>query len=299
MAKGNTPGDIVAERIKSRARLTGQPVLALLKRYVLERALYRLVEAYGLGIMLKGSMVAVIDDPETARAAPDIDVHLKAMEDIEKIVPDLLTRTYYDSNSATGLLEDHVRFTSIRVVPLQHSEGAGVKFKIEAMLGATRVNVAIDFGFGHGSMSALEVKKFPAMFKGLPGVLVSCQPAADAIADKIRAMADFGMDNTRVKDLHDVCFRIRNGTFDAEAVARSLAMSGAEFESSPVCVTPEYAAAHEATWQAWLVKAGLKDSRTLAEVVAEIRQPVEAATRAAARLRERARQPALRLVASR
>lgn len=301
MAQGQTPGDKVFERIRSRAKLTGQNTEYLAKRYVLERALYRLAEAYGPKLMLKGSMVAVIDDPDNARPAPDVDVHLKNIEDLQLVIPDLLTRTYYDSASPTGLLEDHVVFSRFKWVPLQHSEGRGVKLKIEAFLGATRVNVAVDFGFGHGSTSALEIKRIPGMFKGLPPVLVSCQPAADALADKLRAMLEFGMDNTRVKDLYDIAFRIRHGSFDGEAVARALAMSGVEIESLPLCVTPEYAERHEATWQSWLAKASLKDSRSLAEVCAEIRQPVEAAARRAARLQRQARSeaPALRLVSSR
>lgn len=76
-------------------------------------------------------------------------------------------------------------------------------------------------------------------------------------------------------------------------------MSGAEVETCPVCVTPEYAVAHEETWQAWVGNVELKDSRKLAEVTAEIRRPVEVATRKAARLQERARQPPLQHVSLR
>ncbi|TGQ83731.1 hypothetical protein EN850_03025 [Mesorhizobium sp. M8A.F.Ca.ET.207.01.1.1] len=124
--------------------------------------------------MLKGSTVAVIDDPKTDRPAPDADVHLKQREDIKMIVPDLLTRTYYDSNSPTGLVEDHVQFTRFSTVLLQHSEGAGIKLRIEAMLGVTRMNFHIDFGFGHGSVTAMEVKRIPGMFKGGPCSSVAC-----------------------------------------------------------------------------------------------------------------------------
>ena len=139
------------------------------------------------------------------------------------------------------------------------------------------------------------------MFKGLRPVLVSCHPAADALADKIKAGLEFRMDSTRVKDLYDIVFRIRHGSFDREAVAKALAMSGVQIESLPLCVTPEYAERHEATGQSWLAKAGLQDSRSLSEVCAEIRQPVEAACRRAARLQRQARNeaPALRLVSSR
>lgn len=199
-------------------------------------------------MMLKGSMVAVVDDPDNARPAPDADVRLKARENIELVVPDLLTRTFYDSENPTGLLEDHVVFTRFRFVPLQHSEGAGVKVKIEAMLGQTRVDTSIDFGIGHGTASALEIKKFPSMFTGLPPLFLSRQPAADALADKIKAMLDFAMDNTRVKDLYGIAAGLRNGTFDVDAVANALRQREVDLET-PACLTAEYADGHQATWE--------------------------------------------------
>lgn len=299
MAKGFSPGDKVADRIRNKAKLAGVHTETLLRRYVLERALYRLVEAYGAKVMLKGSLVAVIDDPDNARPAPDANVHLKAREDIELIIPDRLTRTYYDSSSPTGLLEDHVEFTRLRFETLQHSDEPGVKVRIEARLGQTRVNTSIDMGFGHGSVTAFEVKKFPLMFKGLPPLLVSCQPVADSIADKIKAMYDWGLDNTRVKDVYDIAARIRAGQFDAAEVAKALAFREIDLSAVPAGITDDYAARHEGTWQAWLGKANVKDSRSLADVVAEIRQPVQAALLRAARLRARGREDAprhLRLV---
>jgi hypothetical protein len=167
------------------------------------------------------------------------------------------------------------------------------------MLGQTRVDTAIDFGIGHGNASALEIKRFPAMFKSLPPLYLSCQPAADAMADKIKAMLEFGMDNTRVKDLFDIAARIRNGTFDEDAVAEALAQRDVELGQAPACLSAAYAERHQTTWESWLAKSRLKDSRSLSDVVSEIRRPVEAVLRKAVRLRDRAQQPALRLVSSR
>lgn len=300
MAKGFSQGDKVAERIRCRAKLTGVHTDTLLRRYVLERALHRIVEAYGARVMLKGSMVAFIDDPDSARPVPDIDAHLSQREDVEIVIPDILTRTYYDSSSPTGLLEDHIEFTRFRFEPLQHSGEPGVKIRLEAMLGVTRVNTSIDFGFGHGNVADLEIKRLPPMFKGLPPVVVCCQPVADAMADKLKAMGDWGLDNTRVKDFYDIAARIRAGQFDATAVAAALATRGIDLAAVPVGVTDEYAERHEPTWQAWLRKSGIMDARSLADVVAEIRQPVQAALLRAARIRarEQAEVPALRLVSS-
>jgi hypothetical protein len=305
MAASREPGDKIAERIKARAKSTGGNVDAMLKRYVLERIFYRLAEVYGPRMMVKGSFVEMIDNPDGARPFSDGDVHTKKLEDIERVVPDILTRTFYDSDSPTGLVEDHVTFTSFKFLPLQHSEGHGLKMKVEAMLGITRVNVSVDFGVGHGAVSALEVKRIPPMFAGLPTALVCCQPVADRAADKIRAMLDFGMENTRVKDLYDLCEMVRTGRFDAKAVGRALAARNPQ-GFAPACVTSTYAARHQATWESWVTKMGklgFKDSRTLNDVVQEITQPVLSACREAVRIRlqERKREKAshLRLVHSR
>ena len=288
MAQGFTPGDKVAERIRSKAKLSGIHTDTLLRRYVLERALYRLTEAYGSKLMLKGSMVALIDDPDNARPAPDADVHLRAREDVEAIFPEILTGPHYDSDSPTGLLEDHVVFGRLRFEPLQHSGEPGVKVKFEAWLGQTRVHTHIDVGFGHKVTAPLEIKKVPAVFDGLPPTVVYCQPVADRVADKVRAMFDWGMDNTRVKDVRDIAACIRAGQFDIEDVAHAIAAaceaSGTEIEAVPASVTDEYATRHEVTWQAWLAKSGTKDSRPLSEVIAEIRPHVIAAVREAVRL---------------
>lgn len=300
MAKGYSQGDKVAERIRCKAQLSGIHTDALLRRYALERALHRIVEAYGAKVMLKGSMVAFIDDPEGARPVPDIDAHLSQREDIEIVIPDILTRTYYDSSSPTGLLEDHIQFTRFRFEPLRHSGEPGVKVRIEAMLGVTRVNTSLDIGFGHGTTSDLEIKHLPPMFKGLPPVVVYCQPVADSIADKVKAMIDWGMDNTRVKDFYDIAARIHRGQFDASAVAEALAMRDIDLSAIPAGISNEYVERHEVTWQSWLKKSGILDARSLADVVDEIRQPVQAALLRAARLRSQEQKPAhLRLVASR
>jgi hypothetical protein len=305
MAASREPGDIVAERIKARAKSTGKNVDMALRRYVLERALYRLAEAYGPKMMLKGSMVEMIDNPDGCRPFGDADVHTKALEDIETIVPDLLTRTYYDSDSPTGLVEDHVRFTEFKFQPLQHSEGHGLKLKMQGMLGITRVSVSIDFGVGHGPVSALEVKRIPPTFKGMPATFVFCQPVADRGADKVRAMLDFGMENTRVKDLYDLAEMVRTGRFDAKEVGRALAARNPK-GFVPACVTSTYAERHQATWESWTAKMGklgFKDSRSLNDVVQEITRPVLDACREAVRIRlqERRKEKAshLRLVHSR
>ncbi|WP_145973013.1 hypothetical protein [Mesorhizobium sp. M8A.F.Ca.ET.207.01.1.1] len=76
------------------------------------------------------------------------------------------------------------------------------------------------------------------------------------------------MENTRVKGLFDVAARIRAGRFDVEEVAQALAFSkDSEIETCPVCLTAGYAVGHEATRQSRLRKSGVKNSRSLADVV--------------------------------
>src|SRR5690606_28165386 len=112
-------------------------------------------------------------------------------------------------------------------------------------------------------------------------------------------MSDFGMDNTRVKDLFDIAAPVRNGSFDVEAVARSLTLRDRQIESVPLCVTDAHTERRQPAWEEWLATTVSQDSGALAEFLAEIRPAVEAAPREAARLQERALRPGLRLVSSR
>jgi hypothetical protein len=295
-------GDIVAQRIEAWAQSTGKDAGALLRRYVLERALYRLAEAYGPKMMLMGGVVEMIDDPDGSRPFNDADIHMEATENIERIVSDLLTRTYYDSDSPTGLLEDHVRFTGFNFLPLHRSEDHGVRMKMKAMLGITSVDVSVDFHVGHDTVSDHEVKRIPPMFANLPAATVRCQPVADRAADKICAMLDFGMENIRVKDLYDIEAMVRSGRFDPKTVGRALADRNPK-GFAPACVTSTYAERHQATWESWLAESGIKDARTLTELVREITRPVLDACREAVRIRlhekKRKDAPHLRLVHSR
>lgn len=62
--------------------------------------------------------------------------------------------------------------------------------------------------------------------------------------------------------------------------------------------TASYTVRHQATWETWAAKRGLKENRTRAEVAAAIRRPVEQAHRQALRpARWEQSRPSLRLVA--
>ena len=93
----------------------------------------------------------------------------------------------------------------------------------------------------------------------------ACDDGSEMLPNGIKATRT-AVDVTQYGDVRVAC----TNTAQVGGSAPSCMPSSIPSQACPACVTPEYAAAHEATWQAWLVKAELKDSRTLAEVVAEV-----------------------------
>jgi hypothetical protein len=194
-----------------------------------------------------------------------------AVEDLDLVIPDLLTRTYYDSTSPTGLLEDHVRFTAFRAYASSHS-GGGVRSsrrRCWARRGSTRQSTSLRPRVRRELLSP----DGAGIFKGLP--------EADRLADKMRAALEFGADNTRVMDLFEIEAAVHAGRSDAEPVGRArtatCAARGVEIAETPNCFTDSYTVRHQATWETWAAKSELKENRTRAEVAAAIRQPVEQA----------------------
>ncbi len=84
----------------------------------------------------------------------------------------------------------------------------------------------------------------------------------------------------------------------AASMRRPCAARGVEIDETPNCFTASYTVRHQATWETWAAKSGLKENRTRAEVAAAIRQPVEQAYRQALRpARWEQSRPLQRLVA--
>ena len=97
------------------------------------------------------------------------------------------------------------------------------------------------------------------------------------VAEKIDAMVQLGMANSRMKDFYDIAVLARDFEFDGETLARAIR---ATFErratalpmALPVALTDTFAedSTKKTQWSGFVRKAGVDDATSLAEVVANV-----------------------------
>lgn len=291
-------GERLVESIISKARNRNErPDWAVL-RFAQERLLFRLNEVFP-GLVLKGSFAEVVRNPALARHAPDLDLWLpEKPEDLDLILEDVLNRTYYDER---GAVEDGFGVAEVSCQQTHaHLEEPGLKFKLKVSMGKCRVPLKVDFAFGQGHADGYEVAAMRSMVPAFGEVWLAVQPAGRAVAEKLHAMAEFGIENTRVKDAWDIHAHLTNGAVTDEALAceirKVFGARGREIDPGLACLSEEWAAANEAAWVQWHADMGLPLERTLTAAVADIRPRARAAMLAARRTWDAEPEAALRLV---
>jgi hypothetical protein len=156
-------------------------------------------------MMLKGGLLMHLSDEFAAygRATTDIDLH--TWLDITK--DDLI-----DLFVKAGELEDRdgLRFEFGKVTDLEHvhAERPGVRVKVRAYLGDHKGGVTIDFqidtGIGGHRPAGVRPVQLKSDFPGGPTATIYCQPWSFMVAEKLHAIVDKGLDNTRLKDYRDL-----------------------------------------------------------------------------------------------
>lgn len=264
-----------------------------LKRYAAERFLYRLgASRHRERFVLKGAMLFALWGGSLYRATRDLDL------------------TGYGEGGARGLIElireicglpcpgDGLQFLSatVRAEPIRDkSEYHGFRVKLRALLGAAKLDLQIDVGFGNAVEPPAREEKYPVLLDG-PAPRIRAYPREAVVAEKLHAMVVLGTANSRLKDFYDVFALAKNFPFAGPALGRAIA---ATFErrstpiqdSRPVALGPEFYLDPEraAQWRRYLSLNGLPgapaDFAAVGELLQGILGPVWSAladTRAAA-----------------
>jgi hypothetical protein len=147
----------------------------------------------------------------------------------------------------------------------------------------------VDVGFGDAITPAAQMVEFPALLD-FPAPKLRAYPRETVVAEKLEAMVQLGMANSRMKDFFDVVVLSRTFDFDGALLARAIR---ATFERRgtklprglPVALTPEFAddATKGTQWSAFLRKSTASiEPKELPGIVAIaasfLREPLEAAT---------------------
>ena len=243
-------------------------------RFALERFLYRLSKSpHEHEFVLKGAMLFAIWSSHPHRATKDLDLLGSGTPD-----PERLSSVFRDV-CAVAVEDDGVTFDSATVVATRIKEDAefeGVRVKLDGKLGSAKLAVQVDVGFGDTVIPPPTIMQFPTLLP-LPAPVVRVYARETVIAEKLHAMVDLGMANTRLKDFFDLWFLSQKFGFRGEPLASAVRATFEQRQTAilldPVALTDTFAfdGPKQTQWHAFLSRSRVTDKTVgLDRVVAEI-----------------------------
>lgn len=279
----------VRARLLRLARERGEDFQLLLTRYANERLLFRLASSnHASRFVLKGAALFTVWTGKPHRATRDLDLlgfGDPGVGNVRAAITEVLTLDVADDGVRFDL--DSLTVGLIR----EEQEYGGVRVDVIARVTAAQVRLQVDVGFGDAITPEAAVVEFPALLD-FPAPRLRAYPRETVVAEKLDAMAQLGLANSRMKDVYDVAVLARDFDFEGDLLTRAIR---ATFErrktplpiTVPVALTSTFAddATKKTQWSGFVRKAGVRDAGSLAEAVAAVaafgERPLMAAARAA------------------
>lgn len=248
----------IRQRLRNRLRELGEDVQFGLQRYAVERFLYRLGEsAHRDRFILKGAALLSIWGGAAYRATRDVDFTGYGSPDEADVLTAL--REICETPSA----RDELVFdaTTLTAQPIRDdSEYRGLRIRLEARLGESRIPLQIDIGFGNAIDPPPQIVTYPTLLDD-PAPRIQAYPLEAVVAEKFHSMVVLGERNSRMKDFYDIHVLARQFPFEGERLAKSIAATFARRNTTITAVqstslTPAFFSEEPraAQWRAYLVR---------------------------------------------
>lgn len=254
-------GESILTQLKNLSRATGHDMQSYMRLYAQQRLLYRIsVSSIAPSFVLKGGvMLAAYNDGILFRSSDDIDFNgylAGGAAEVENAIRIAV---------ATHVPEDGVTFDLSTMATKKEHVGRipGSKVMLSAHLHTARIPLSVDIGFGNVITPDAQPMEIPTLLPGLvPCPVIAGYPLETIIAEKLHAVRQFGMDNTRHKDLYDL-WKIQDsytldGPLVAEAVSRTFEHQGSLVAPDMPGLSEEFIDKNAGAWVAFLRKNGLK-----------------------------------------
>jgi predicted nucleotidyltransferase component of viral defense system len=279
-------GTSVRARLLRIAHERGEDFQLLLTRYANERLLFRLASsAHSSRFVLKGAALFTVWTGKPHRATRDLDLLGFGDPGVGPV------RETFGEVLRLDVADDGVQFDldSLRVGLIrEEQEYGGVRVEVIARIAAAQVRLQVDVGFGDAITPEATVVDFPALLD-FPAPRLRAYPRETVVAEKLDAMVQLGMANSRMKDFYDIAVLARDFDFEGDLLIRAIR---ATFErrktplptTLPVALTATFAEdpTKKTQWSGFVRKAGIRDAGSLAETVAAVAAFIERPLQAAA-----------------
>jgi hypothetical protein len=268
-------GASVRQRLLNYAKANGRPFAEVLQYYAMERFLYRLsmsphVEAF----TLKGALLLTAWQAPLSRPTMDIDLLGRTDNEVEAIIA-LMREISQAEVTDDGIVFDPASFAG--EVIREDADYAGVRTTFIGRVDSARVHMQIDIGFGDVMTPGPETLTYPTILD-FPAPTLSGYSRETVVAEKLQALVQLRMLNTRMKDYFDLWLLTRQPELSrevlVEAIKRTFANRGMELDLDPIGLSSAFGndPAKQMQWSAFVMRSRLTEAPAkLSEVVEELR----------------------------
>jgi hypothetical protein len=275
----------VRARLQNLARHRHVEFQLVLSDFAIERLLYRLgVSEHASRFVLKGAMLFNLWPEGLHRATWDLDLHGSgsSVADVVEVI-----RSLCAIDGDDGILLDSA--SAVGEAIRADREYDGVRVRLEARLGAARIPMQVDVGFGDAITPAPTQTTYPTLLDhSPPNVLV--YPREAVVAEKLEAIVSLGITNSRMKDFYDVYVLASRFAFEgamlAGAIRATFLRRRTPFpDAEPLALREGFLAAPErqTQWRAFLRRGRLAAPPDANELAAALRRFLAPALAAAAK----------------
>lgn len=263
----------IRARLKNHADATQQDFNQILTRYGLERLLYRLsVSPHAQSFLLKGALLFALWFDAPHRPTRDADFLGFGSDDPSAIAAMFREICAIEADDGMAFDPATVRAGEIRTT----ANYGGVRVELNATLDGARLALQVDIGFGDAVTPAAQEIEYPTLLAGMPAPHLRVYPRETVFAEKLEAIVQLGLPNSRMKDYFDLLVLARENAMDAtvlvQAIAATFARRGTPLPATPpVGLTEVFGndPAKQTQWKAFLRKGRLA-APDLGAVVAEL-----------------------------
>jgi len=266
----------VKQRLLTISRQRNENFDYILRRFALERILYRLAKSeYAKQFVLKGAVLFTVWSTVLHRPTRDLDL-LGYGDASEERLREVFTKVCQVNVEPDGLKFD---VSTIHIAEIREDqEYQGQRVKLVAGLSTTRIPVQVDIGFGDVVIPAVESIDYPTLLD-FPCPRITAYPRETVIAEKLQAIVSLGMVNSRMKDFYDIWMISKQFSFSGNTLVQAIRgtferRSTPIPDSTPIALTDEFALdSDKATqWKAFLTRSNLNEVDTdLKQVISELK----------------------------
>jgi predicted nucleotidyltransferase component of viral defense system len=265
-------GASVRSRLLALAKARGEDFTFILTRYGLERLLYRLGRSpHAKDFVLKGAMLFPLWSGNPHRSTMDLDLLGFGSPDLDRLVRNFREVVNIPISDGLEFLPATVHAAPIR----EDAVYDGFRVNLEARLAAARIHLQVDVGFGDAVIPTPREVAYPTLLDS-PAPVLRAYPREAVVAEKLHAMVDLGLANSRMKDFFDLWFLATTFSFERAVLAAAIRSTfdcrkTAIPEAPPLALTSEFSNDQKkrVQWAAFVKKSRLAEpSLDLNDVVA-------------------------------